>query len=212
MKHWILITVAACAACGGSDGNPDGGSTPPNGVSGSVDGGTLNVQDAIFTIASSSALDVPDGTVVVVLGDRANLCSFFESTTLPTGNITALALYLAKFSFTGLEPLTTGSYAFFSLSNPPTNVGSYWSGFFVNGPACDPTEYDPTAGSALSLTQVGTATGTHLKATFSSLTFAQGTLTNGTIDASYCAALNNPSNACLTTPPAPLRRVPLPGQ
>ena len=163
----------------------------------------MNVQDAIFTIASSSTFDIPDGTVLVVLGDRANLCSFFESASLPTGNITALALYLAKFSFTGLEPLTTGSYAFFSLTNPPTNVGSYWSGFFINGPACDPTEYDPTAGSALSLTQVGTTTGTHLKATFSSMTFPQGTLTNGSIDASYCAALNNPANGCLNTPPTP---------
>lgn len=199
MKRIVLIVVAACLACGSSSNNPDGGSTPANGVSGSVDGHALNVQDAVFTIASGGSLEVPDGTVVLVLGDRANLCSIFGSTTPPTGDATILALALVNASLSGLQPLAAGPYGFIDLNNPPTTIGSYWGGFLLTGPVCGvPTEYDPTAGSTLNLTQVGTASGTHLKANFSSLTFGtQGSFTSGTIDATYCAALNNSVNPCL---------------
>jgi hypothetical protein len=197
MKRVICLAVLACAACGSSSGNnggPDAGTG--NSVNGTVDGGSLNAQDAVFTFTSNYGGGLPDGVAIVAIADRANLCSLLQSSSEPTGNLNVLGVALVNVSFTGIQPLVTGPYTL--AAGVPQNVGQYYSGFFASGTCASNTQYVPAAGSAaFNVTQVGTTSGTHLKGTFSNITFvnASGSF-SGTVDASYCAALNAPSNGC----------------
>ena len=196
MKRVICLAVLACAACGSSSGNgggPDAGN--PNTVTGTVGGHTLTAQDAVFTITSSNTGGLPDGVAIVAIADRANLCSLLASATEPTGQLNVLGVALVNVSFTGIQPLVTGPYTL--AAGVPQNVGQYYSGFFASGTCATNTQYAPAAGSAaFTVTQVGTTGGTHLKGTFSNISFGTDGSFSGTVDASYCAALNAPSNGC----------------
>jgi hypothetical protein len=196
MKRVICLAVLACAACGGSNGNgggPDAG--PANSVTGTVAGHTLNAQDAVFTFTSNYGGSIPDGVAIVAIADRPNLCALLQSSTEPTGNLNVLGVALLNVSFTGIQPLVTGPYTV--VAGIPSNVGQYYSGFFASGTCASNTQYAPAAGSAaFNVTQVGTASGTHLKGTFSNISFGTDGSFSGTVDASYCAALNAPANGC----------------
>jgi hypothetical protein len=207
MRRLVCLGALVAVACGSSDGNPDGGSGGGNSITGTVHGQALNVQDAIFTITSGTGDPFTDGLVLVAVADRSDLCTLVASTTPPSGTATVLAMAVAKVAFTGLQPLTNGAYVF--SADVPTSVGSFWTAAFASGTCTGATQFDPSSAAALNVTQVGTTGGTHLKANFSNLSFGtEGTL-SGTVDATYCAALNNPGNDCLG-PSAPLRWVPLP--
>src|SRR5262249_40926031 len=208
MKRLIWIGALAAVACGGSNGgNPDGGGGNPNSVSGTVNGQPLNVQDAIFVISSGDP-NIPDGAVVLALTDRANACSLIASTTPPTGQVTILVMVLFNIGFGGIQPITTGPYTF--ITGVPSTLGAFWRAAFAYGTCSTFTRYDPSSASSFNVTQVGNASGTHLKGNFNTLSFGTAGSMSGTFDASYCAAINNPGNDCLS--PAPLRRISLPTQ
>jgi hypothetical protein len=192
MKRVICLAVLACAACGSSNGgSPDAGN--PNSVSGTVGGHTLNVQDAVFTFTSNYPGGIPDGVAIVAIVDRPNLCSLLSATTEPTGQLNVLGVALLNVGLGTINPLVTGPYTFATPSSP----GQYYSGFFASGTCATNTQYAPAAGSAaFTVTQVGTTGGTHLKGTFSNISFGTDGSFSGTVDASYCAALNAPGNGC----------------
>jgi hypothetical protein len=198
MKRVICLAVLACAACGSSSGNngsPDAGN--PNSVTGTVGGHTLNAQDAVFTLTSNYS-GLPDGVAIVAIADRANLCSLLQSSTEPTGQLNVLGVALLNVGLGTISPLVTGPYTFATPNSP----GQYYSGFFASGTCATNTMYAPAAGSAaFTVTQVGTTAGTHLKGTFSNISFGTDGSFSGTVDASYCAALNAPGNGCFGSGP-----------
>jgi len=206
MRRLIWIGALAAVACGGSNGgNPDGGGNP-NSVSGTVNGQPLNAQDAIFVISSGDPT-IPDGAVLLALTDRANACSLVSASTPPTGQVTILAFGLINVGLGGIQPITTGPYTF--ITGVPSTLGAFWRAAFAYGTCTNFNQYDPSSASSFNVTQVGNATGTHLKGNFNTLSFGTAGSLTGTFDASYCAALNNPGNNCLSSP-TPLRRILLP--
>ena len=53
MKRIICSQCGVSRACGSSNGGSPDGAAPANSVTGTVDGHTLNVQDAVFTFTSN---------------------------------------------------------------------------------------------------------------------------------------------------------------
>ena len=202
MRRVICLAVLACAACGSSSGGggPDGGSG--NSVSGTVEGHSIAAQDAVFTFTSGYP-NLPDGVAIVAIADRPNLCALLQSSSLPTGTLNVMGVALLNVGLGTINTLVTGPYTVIDLTHPPSVPGQYASGFFASGTCTTNTEYlTNTTSAAFNVTQVGTTSGTHMKGTFSSMTFvnASGSF-SGTIDASYCAALNAPGNNCIGNGP-----------
>ena len=191
MKRWLMLGLLVCA-CGtdnptNPNNNPDGGSPGSGSITGTVGGQPLVVKDAVFAF---------DGNVVIVLvADRANICQLLGSTTLP-GTTTALLMSIANFVPPGtVNPHVTGDYTFFPVSqtNQPGTPGLYWYGEFdVVDTSCSATANTVATGGTVSITQVGSSSGTHLKANLTGVQFGTDTL-NGSFDASYCATLANSS-------------------
>jgi len=99
-----------------------------------------------------------------------------------------------------------GDYDWFGLtSGSLPGSGKWWDGAFALPTDCNGNgEAHVPTGGRITITQLGTTTGTHLKATYSNLTFDGGTL-NGNIDAVYCVnAKVNPScgRLLLARPPS----------
>ena len=183
MKHWLVLGLLVCA-CGGSDNNSGG--SGPGSISGTVGGQPLAVKDAVFTIDNNA--------VLVLVADRANICSLLGGASLP-GNTTVLLLSMANFvPPTTVNPHVTGDYAFFDLTGGsfPTTAGKYWFGEFdIIDTTCAATSTHSGTGGTVSITQTGSTTA-HVKANLTSLQFGTDTL-NGNFDATYCAALTSSS-------------------
>ena len=200
MKRWMLLGLLACA-CGGSNGGnngpPDSGPGAGSGsFTGNLNGHALTVKDAVFGNPNS-------GLLAIIASDQSNLCALLGGTTFPGGTVTVLGVAVLNDT---LPPsnVVAGAYAWYPINGgpAPSNPGLYWDGAFALPTDCNGggEAFVPTGGT-VTITQLGTTTGTHLKATYSSLTFRQvdgGTVSgpplNGTIDAVYCAnAVVNPN-------------------
>jgi len=189
MKRWMVLCLLACA-CGSDSGSPDGGTSGGSGsITGTVGGHPLSVKDAVFAIDSSTKI------VTVVVADRANICTLLSGTTLPSGTTTVLGFALLNYPG-GLSAadVVTGDYTWYDLQNltgaPPP--GKYWNGAFVIPTSCTAASSTNSTGGSVSVTQVGTTTGTHLKVTLNNAAFGVDAL-NGSIEAVYCEAVNNPT-------------------
>jgi hypothetical protein len=186
MKRWMLLGLLACA-CGGSDNNgtPDAGFPTGTGtITGTVNGQSLVVRDAVFGIDAAF--------MTLVMADRTHVCELLGGNTLPSGQTTVLGLALLNWvgGTTNVGPIVTGDYTWFDLpgiqtGGPTPSPGHYWNGAFAIPTSCDTAIASASTGGTVTVTQVGTTTGTHLQATLTNLTFDGGTL-NGSADAVYC--------------------------
>jgi hypothetical protein len=208
MKRWMLLGLLACA-CGSSN---DGGGTPDSGTphgtgsfTGTVNGHSLIVNDAVFGIDPYAKI------VTLVASDRSNLCTLLGNTTFPGGTVTVLGVAILNYSNPPLpSDAVAGTYDWFPLSagGVPT-AGMWFDGAFALPTDCNGggEAHLPTGGT-VTVTQMGAAdAGSHLKATYTNVTFDGGTggMLNGNVDAIYCAAATvNPScgKLLLARPPA----------
>jgi hypothetical protein len=192
MKRWMALGLLACA-CGSESSNPTPDAGTPTGsgnVTGSVNGATLTVRDAVFGITPGSQ------NVNVVAGDRTGLCTLLTGTTIP-GPTTVFGFGLLNLSTpTTPAPVVVGDYAYFSLFHLTTlpGAGKWWDGAFAVATNCSPTGSFATGGT-VSVTQVGTTT-TNLKVTLNGLTFPDGGTLGGNIEAVYCSALQTQNPPC----------------
>jgi len=186
MKRWMLLGLLACA-CGGNDNNgtPDAGFPTGTGtISGMVNGQPLVVRDAVFGLDAAF--------MTLVMADRTHVCELLGGNSLPSGQTTVLGIALLNWvgGTTSVGPIVPGDYTWFDLpgiqtGGPQPTVGHYWNGAFVIPTSCDTGNASASTGGTITVTQVGTTTGTHLQATLTGLTFDGGTL-SGTADAVYC--------------------------
>ena len=198
MKRWMVLGLLACACGSSNDGNggtPDSGTPHGSGsFTGTVNGHALTVNDAVFGNPNS-------GFVAIIASDQTNLCALLGGTTFPGGTVTVLGVAVANLN-AGAGNVVTGAYQWYPLQGSvQPGPGLYFDGAFALPTDCTGggEEFVPTGGT-VTITQLGTTTGTHLKATYSNVSFRPkaggvdaGTL-NGTIDAVYCAnAVANPS-------------------
>ena len=192
MKRWMLLGLLACA-CGGSDGSggtPDSGTPHGSGsFTGTVNGHSITVNDAVFGNPNS-------GFVAIIASDQANLCALLGGTTFPGGTVTVLGVAIANLNVPASN-VVAGAYQWYPLqgSTPPSNPGLYFDGAFALPTDCvGGGEAFVPKGGTVTVTQLGTTSGTHMKATYSNVSFKPsdggttdvGTL-NGTVDAVYCA-------------------------
>jgi hypothetical protein len=186
MKRWMLLGLLACA-CGGSNdggGSPDSG--PPHGngsFTGTVNGHSLTVKDAVFGDPSSSL-------AALIVADQNNLCALLGGTTFPGGTVTVLGAALIN-AMPPPGPVVAGTYNYFNLQGGGApSAGLWWDGAFALPTDCEGNgeAWLPTGGT-ITVTQMGTTTGKTLKATYSSLTFDGGVGgLSGTVEATFCAA------------------------
>ena len=210
MKRWMVLGLLACA-CGSSDnggGTPDSGSPAGSGsFTGTVNGHSLTVRDAVFGNPNS-------GFVAVIASDRTDLCTLLGGTTFPGGTVTVLGVAVANLTLPPTN-IVAGTYGWYPLNGGPApqNPGLYWDGAFALPTDCNGggEAFVPTGGS-INITQLGTTAGTHLKATYTNLTFGlpdggtvDGGPLNGNVEAVYCPnAVANPScgKLLLARPPS----------
>jgi len=191
MKLWMVMGLLAVAACGGSNGSsPDGGQPSPTGpgsMTGTVGGRGLVVKDAVFAILTSGSAS---GAAVVALADRTGLCGALASNPAPTGSTVTLEFGLANVGASGLVPLANGAYTFLSSSGGLSAPGRYWLlGTFqtFDGCAVVPESIVEATAGTVTVTQVGTTSGSNLQGSFS-MGFGSDSV-SGTVNATYCAAL-----------------------
>ena len=192
MKRWMLLGLLACA-CGGSNGGnggtPDSGPGAGSGsFTGTVNGHSLTVRDAVFGNPNS-------GFVAIIASDQTNLCTLLGGTTFPGGTVTVLGVAVANLDVPATN-IVAGTYQWFPLQgNGQPNPGLYFDGAFALPTDCvGGGEAFVPSGGTVTITQLGTTTGTHLKATYANVSFGPsdggtadlGTL-NGCVDAVYCA-------------------------
>lgn len=210
MKRWMVLGLLVCA-CGGSSGNnnnpPDSGPGAGSGsFTGTVNGHSLTVRDAVFGNPAS-------GLVAIIASDQTNLCTLLGGTTFPGGTVTVLGVAVVN---ANVPPsgIVAGTYNWFDLQGGGYGPGLWWDGAFALPTNCSGggEAYVPNGGT-INITQLGTTTGTHLKATYTNLTFERsdggtldgGTTLNGSVEAVYCAnAVVNPScgRLLLARPPS----------
>jgi len=211
MKRWMLLGLLACA-CGGSNGGngspPDSGPGAGSGsFSGTVNGHSLTVRDAVFGNPNS-------GFMAIIASDQTNLCTLLGGDTFPGGTVTVLGVAVANLN-AGAPNIVAGIYDWFPLQGgaAPGSPGLYFDGAFALPTNCNGggEAFVPNGGT-VTITQLGTTTGTHLKATYANVSFKPsdggtadlGTL-NGSIDAVYCAnasASPNCGRLLLARPPS----------
>jgi hypothetical protein len=195
----MLLGLLACACGSSNDGNggpPDSGPGAGTGsFTGTVNGHSLTVHDAVFGNPNS-------GFVAIIASDQTNLCTLLGGTTFPGGTVTVLGVAVANLMVPPTN-IVTGAYQWFPLQGggQPGSPGLYFDGAFALPTDCNGggEAFVPTGGT-VTITQVGTTSGTHLKATYANVSFRPtdggtnvGTL-NGSVDAVYCAnAVANPS-------------------
>ena len=193
MKRWMLLGLLACA-CGGSNGGnggtPDSGPGAGSGsFTGTVNGHALTVNDAVFGNPNS-------GFVAIIASDQSNLCTLLGGTTFPGGTVTVLGVAVANLDVPATN-IVAGTYQWFALQGhgQPPSPGLYFDGAFALPTDCvGGGEAFVPSGGTVTITQLGTTTGTHLKATYANVSFGPsdggtadlGTL-NGSVDAVYCA-------------------------
>jgi hypothetical protein len=187
MKRWIGLCLLACA-CGGSNGGnggPDSGTPHGSGsFTGTVNGHSLTVKDAVFGDPSSS-LDA------IIVSDQENLCTLLAGTTFPGGTVTVLGIAIVNTNTSPAGPVVAGTYDWANLQGGGSlPTGLIWDGAFALPTDCNGggQAWSPNAGT-VTVTQMGNTTGKTLKATYTNLTFdgATGGL-SGTIEATFCAA------------------------
>ena len=204
MKRSMLLGLLACA-CGGSNGSggtPDSGPPPGTGsFTGTVNGHSLTVNDAVFGIDPNAKF------VTLIASDRTNLCTLLGGTTFPGGTVTVLGVAMVNYVSPPIpSDAVAGDYDWFALQGGTApGAGKWFDGAFALPTDCNGggEVHFPTGGT-ITITQMGTTGGTHLKATYTNLTFDGGTL-NGNVDAVYCASAKvNPScgKPLLYRPPA----------
>ena len=192
MKRWMLLGLLACA-CGSSDNNgtPDSGQPAGTGsFTGAVNGHGLTVNDAVFGIDPNAKF------VTLIASDRTSLCTLLGGTTFPGGTVTVLGVAMVNYVNPPFpSDAVAGDYDWYALASPtPPGAGKWFDGAFALPTDCNGggEAHSPTGGT-ITITQMGTTSGTHLKATYSNITFDGGTL-NGSVDAVYCVnAKVNPS-------------------
>jgi len=203
MKRWMALCLLACACGGGDGGNGTPDSGPPHGsgsFTGTVDGHSLTVKDAVFGDPSSSLL-------AVVAADQNNLCTLLGGTTFPGGTVTVLGVAILNTNVPS-GPVIAGTYSWFDLQGGGSlPTGLLWDGAFDLPTDCDGNgEAWLPSGGTITVTQMGNTTGTHLKATYTNLTFDGGVGgLSGSVEATYCpAATIAPScgRLLLALPPA----------
>jgi len=186
MKRWIGLCLLACA-CGGSNGGngtPDSGTPHGSGsFTGTVNGHSLTVKDAVFG-------DPGSALVAVVAADQSNLCALLGGTTFPGGTVTVLGVALVNARIPA-SAVVAGTYDWFNLQgNAAPGAGLWWDGAFALPTDCNGNgEAHLPNGGTVTVTQMGTTTGTTLKATYSNLTFDGGVGgLSGSVEATYCPA------------------------
>jgi hypothetical protein len=158
------------------------------------------VKDAVFGDPSSSL-------VAVVAADQNNLCTLLGGTTFPGGTVTVLGVAILNTN-TPAGPVIAGTYSWFDLQGGGSlPTGLLWDGAFALPADCDGNgEAWLPSGGTITVTQMGNTTGTHLKATYTNLTFDGGVGgLSGSVEATYCpAATIAPScgRLLLARPPA----------
>jgi hypothetical protein len=186
MKRWLVLGLLACA-CGSSSGSNDAGTSGTGSFTGTVNGHSLTVKDAVFGIDPYSKI------VTLIASDLTNVCALLGGTTFPGGTVTVLGTAIFKEDPSGaFADVTADSYAwtaFHTAVNP--GPGKWWDGAFALPTDCigGGEGHYPTGGT-ITITQMGTTSGTHLKASYSNLTFDAGTADtplNGSVEAVYCA-------------------------
>jgi len=170
--RWTSIGLAATLlACGGSS------------TSGSVQGNTLSIADAIYLISPSDGMRL-------VISDHDQLCGLISSPILPTGTNTFLIG--GAFIFDGLpDPPDAGTYAIFDVDGPTVPSGNdAFLSFQKGDDACSPSLRVSATGGSLVLTSVGANTpGGQTKGSLD-LTFPGTDTLKGDFTASYCAYLD----------------------
>src|SRR5689334_11599958 len=130
MKRWIGLCLLACA-CGGSNGgngNPDSGTPHGSGsFTGTVNGHSLTVKDAVFGDPSSS-LDA------IIVSDQDNLCTLLGGTTFPGGTVTVLGIAILN-ARVPPGPVVADTYAWVHL--PVSDQGLWWDGAFALPTDCN---------------------------------------------------------------------------
>jgi hypothetical protein len=184
MKRWTALCLLACACgSGGNGGTPDSGAPHGSGsFTGTVNGHSLTVKDAVFGDPSSALM-------AVIAADQTNLCALLGGTTFPGGTVTVLGIALVNNS-TSPSAVVAGTYDWFDLQGGPAGAGLLWDGAFALPTDCNGNgeAWLPNAGT-VTVTQMGTTTGTTLKATYSNLTFDGGVGgLSGSVEATYCPA------------------------
>ena len=193
LKRWMALGLLA-AACGSSSNPPPDAGTPAGSgtLTGTVNGQTLTVRDAVFGITPGSL------NVNVVVGDRTGLCSLLTATTIP-GPTTVFGFGMLNLA-TPVTPAAVGlgTYSYVDLFHLPPltspGAGQWWDGAFAVATNCAPTGTFATAGT-VTVAQVGT-TATHLKVVLNNLTFPDGGTLAGNVEAVYCSALQSQSPPC----------------
>jgi hypothetical protein len=199
MKRWMVLGLLACACGSSNDGNggtPDSGTPHGSGsFTGTVNGHALTVNDAVFGNPNS-------GFVAIIASDQANLCTLLGGNTFPGGTVTVLGVAVANLTVPPAN-VVAGAYQWYPLQGSAAPApGLYFDGAFALPTDCNGGgEAFVPKGGTVTITQLGTTSGTHLKATYSNVSFKPadggttdvGTL-NGTIDAVYCVnAVANPN-------------------
>lgn len=199
MKRWMVLGLLACACGSSNDGNggtPDSGSPHGSGTfTGTVNGHALTVNDAVFGNPNS-------GFVAIIASDRSDLCALLGGTTFPGGTVTVLGVAVANLTVPPAN-VVAGAYQWYPLQGSAApGPGLYFDGAFALPTDCNGGgEAFVPSGGTVTITQLGTTSGTHLKATYSNVSFKPsdggtanvGTL-NGSVEAVYCAnAVANPS-------------------
>jgi len=207
MKRWMALCLLGCAC--GSDGNGGNGGPPDSGAphgsgtfTGTVNGHSLTVKDAVFG-------DPGSALVALIAADQSNLCALLGGTTFPGGTVTVLGVALVNARTPpSAGPVVAGTYDWFDLQgNTAPGASLWWDGAFALPTDCNGNgeSWLPNGGT-ITVTQMGTTTGTTLKATYSTLTFDGGVGgLSGSVEATYCpAATIAPScgRLLLARPPA----------
>ena len=201
MKRWMLLGLLACACGGGNNGgSPDSGTHGSGSFTGSVNGHSLTVRDAVFGDPSSSL-------IAIIASDQNNLCALLEGNTFPGGTVTVLGVAIIN-ARVPPSPVVEGTYNWIDLQGGGTlGPALWWDGAFALPTNCNGggEAWAPNGGT-VTVSQMGNTTGKTLKATYTNLTFDGGTGTlNGTVEATFCPGASiapNCGKLLLARPPA----------
>jgi hypothetical protein len=164
-----LGLLAVLGACGGS-----------NSASGTVEGASLSVRDALSFQATLTA-DLPDGGAVYLVGfvltDTSGICADIAAQRSPPSTT------ILSVGVEGFQPITLGTYPVSLLPNPDLTVAA-----FVKADAnCQSAVSDEATSGSVTFSAIssGQASGTF------DLTFPDAGHLTGSFSAPNCAAFQN---------------------
>ncbi|MGZ6071157.1 MAG: hypothetical protein ACXWK8_08055 [Myxococcaceae bacterium] len=150
--------------------------------------------DAVFGIEDATK------DVVLFVSDRTGLCALLGGNLSPSGN-TILGAVLLNYSAAPLtSALAPGDYAWFDAFSGTPPSGMWWDGVFALPSSCSSFNARSATAGTMTVVEVGTKSGAHLRITLDDVAFGSDTLA-GSVEAVYCPAAKLAPNC--GTPLAP---------